>query len=144
MHFCFLNLFWKWIIFNLIVLITKCTRWLAGVHHGVVKTGLVVRQLENLFNSSDFRRGRVHTNKSRPIIRYDTSTDNIRTAVDSTDRDRDLQKLGKFFHFLNRGAGVYETALVRQARIRSDLGQDIIFLQIKYWTNVKCFEHLFF
>lgn len=90
------------------------------VLHRVHHIGLTSAQLENLLDDRDLRGRRVQTAESGPVVRHQTRTNHVRTAVDRSRHERHLQQRRQLLLLRHCGARMYQSSLIREDAVASD------------------------
>ena len=77
-------------------------------------------KFKDSFYNSQFSTGGRDTTESSPVVNYHTGANNIRTAVDRSSGDWDLQQLRQLVHVGYRGLGVNHSSSVTDDTVATD------------------------
>lgn len=77
-------------------------------------------KFENTLHDLDFSGCGFESAEGSPIVNDKTSSNNIRSSVDSTSAKGDLQQVGEFVKLFDCSLGMDETSVVTQDTICSD------------------------
>merc|ERR1712198_533719 len=82
-------------------------------------TRMRVAQLEELFDKRDFGGGGIEAAECAPIVDNHAGANHVRTAIDSSGSDRNLQKRRQLFLILDRSPWMNQTSLIGWRAVRS-------------------------
>jgi hypothetical protein len=79
-------------------------------------------QFEDALNDTNFGGSGIQTTERAPVVDHETGTDDVRTSVDSTRHQRDLEQRAQFIEILDSGTGVNQASLVSDLAVRANQG----------------------